>query len=132
MSQDEEGQEMLMQEQVELMGGTGDGEESEEKGRAEGEAKGRAEGEAKGRAEGEAIGRAEGEAIGEAKGRAEGEAKGRAEGENRLAELISKLLAAGRNDDIERASKDPQYRRKLYEEFGIGNTASDADSDSEE
>ena len=65
----------------------------------------------------------------EEKGRAEGEAKGRAEGENRLAELISKLLAAGRNDDIERASKDTQYRGKLYEEFGIGNTASDADSE---
>ena len=124
MSQDKEVQAMLIQEQFDLMDWTSYGEEREEKGRAEGEAKGRAEG--------EAIGRAEGEAIGEAKGRAEGEAKGRAEGENRLAELISKLLAAGRNDDIERASKDPQYRRKLYEEFGIGNTASDADSDSEE
>ena len=98
---------MLIQEQFDLMDWTSYGEEREEKGRAEGEAKGRAEGEAKGRAEGEA------------KGRAEGEAKGRSEGENRLAELISKLLAAGRNDDIERASKDPQYRGK----------ASDADSE---
>ena len=117
MSQDKEVQAMLIQEQFDLMDWTSYGEEREEKGRAEGEAKGRAEGEAKGRAEGEA------------KGRAEGEAKGRAEGENRLAELISKLLAAGRNDDIERASKDPQYRRKLYEEFGIGNTDSDSDSE---
>ena len=108
---------MLIQEQFDLMDWTSYGEEREEKGRAEGEAKGRAEGEAKGRAEGEA------------KGRAEGEAKGRSEGENRLAELISKLLAAGRNDDIERASKDTQYRGKLYKEFGIGNTASDADSE---
>ena len=100
---------MLIQEQFDLMDWTSYGEEREEKGRAEGEAKGRAEG--------------------EAKGRAEGEAKGRAEGENRLAELISKLLAAGRNDDIERVTKDPQYRRKLYEEFGIENAASDADSE---
>ena len=113
MSQDKEVQAMLIQEQFDLMDWTSYGEEREEKGRAEGEAKGRAEG----------------EAIGRAEGRAEGEAIGRAEGENRLAKLISKLLAAGRNDDIERVTKDPQYRRKLYEEFGIENAASDADSE---
>ena len=44
-------------------------------------------------------------------------ASARTEGENRLGELISRLLSIGRNQDVEKAATDPDYRKKLYTEF---------------
>ena len=64
---------------------------------------------------------------GKAEGFAEGKAEGKAEGERNLAELIQKLLATGRTDDIERVTRDPEYREPLYNEFGIGNVTAAAD-----
>ena len=68
---------------------------------------------------------------GKAEGFAEGKAEGKAEGERNLAELIQKLLAAGRTDDIERVTRDPEYRETLYKEFGIGNVTAAADESAE-
>lgn len=57
----------------------------------------------------------------EERGRTEGLAKGRTEGENTLAALMSKLFAMGRIKDAELAAKDPEARKRFYQEFGIGN-----------
>ena len=59
-------------------------------------------------------------AEGEAKGRAEGEAKGRAEGEAKTFDLISKLVALGRMDDVKKAAGDEEARKLLFAEFKIG------------
>ena len=40
-------------------------------------------------------------------------------GENKFADLTRKLLSAGRIEDVQRASADPVYRKKLYEELQI-------------
>ena len=55
-----------------------------------------------------------------AEGREEGLAEGRVEGENKLAALFSKLFAAGRIKDAEKASVDEEYRSKLSAEFRMG------------
>ena len=38
----------------------------------------------------------------------------REEGENRLADLLQKLIDTGRNEDMNRAISDPEYRKQLY------------------
>ena len=58
---------------------------------------------------------ARGVAIGEARGVAIGEKKG----ESKLADLIIKLFASGRGDEVERAAKDEKYRAGLFKEFHI-------------
>ena len=55
-----------------------------------------------------------------AEGREEGLVEGRKEGENKLAALFSKLFAAGRIKDAEKASVDEEYRSKLFAEFRMG------------
>ena len=45
--------------------------------------------------------------------------KGEKKGEERLAQLVQKLLAAGRTDDLEQALKNSSARTRLYKEFGI-------------
>lgn len=40
-------------------------------------------------------------------------------GERKFANLTGKLLSAGRIEDVKKASADPMYRKKLYEEFQI-------------
>ena len=45
--------------------------------------------------------------------------KGRAEGADMILTLISRLLSAGRSEDIERVTKDPEYCNKLMKEFQI-------------
>lgn len=60
------------------------------------------------------------EARGEARGKAIGEAHGEAIGENRLASLLSKLYALGRDEDAKLAVNDRQARVRLYEELCIG------------
>ena len=48
-----------------------------------------------------------------------GLAKGLAKGENRFAALASALIEAGQAEDILKATKDMEYRKKLYKEYGI-------------
>ena len=57
----------------------------------------------------------EGEEIGLAKGLE----KGLAKGENRFAALVSTLIEDGKSEDVLKATKDIEYRKKLYEEYGI-------------
>ena len=45
--------------------------------------------------------------------------KGREEGEKRLAKLVQILLDGGRNDDLNRAMADENYRKQLFEEFKL-------------
>ena len=47
------------------------------------------------------------------------ESKGRKEGENDLAKLMLMLFNQGRTEDANRAAADPEYRKKLYQEFQI-------------
>ena len=49
----------------------------------------------------------------------EGRVEGWMKGTVQLSALISKLIALGRNDDIARVVSDPEYRDKLYAEFGM-------------
>ena len=48
-----------------------------------------------------------------------GRQEGRRAGESRLAKLISALLLSGREQDVAKAAEDPEYRERLYAEFGI-------------
>ena len=41
------------------------------------------------------------------------------EGENRFATLVSALIESGKSEDVLKAAKDMEYRKKLYEEYGI-------------
>ena len=52
-------------------------------------------------------------------GRNEGLNDGRNEGENRMGRLMTTLFELGRVDDAKKASKDPEYRSLLYQEFQI-------------
>jgi hypothetical protein len=45
--------------------------------------------------------------------------KGMEKGESKFADLTGKLLSAGRIEDVKKASADPIYRKKLYEELQI-------------
>ena len=45
--------------------------------------------------------------------------EGRLEGQNILGALTTKLLDAGRTEDLRLAAQDPAYREKLYKEFEI-------------
>ena len=53
------------------------------------------------------------------RGLREGRIRGRKEGEERLARLLINLSKQNRQEDSIRALKDLEYRRKLYEEFGL-------------
>ena len=52
-------------------------------------------------------------------GREIGREIGRKVGEEKLALLLQKLLAQGKNEDIQRISVDKEYRKHLYEEYGL-------------
>ena len=71
------------------------------------------------RREGIDIGIEIGEKKGRKEGRAEGRKEGRAEGETLLSTLIKKLIARGAYDDVDRAASDPEYRNKLYHDYGL-------------
>ena len=51
--------------------------------------------------------------------REEGFAEGREAGEAVFAELVKKLSESGRSDDIIKAAADKEYRKQLYQEFGV-------------
>ena len=82
-------------------------EEATERGLREGRIRGREEGRIEGREEGRKEGRTE--------GREEGERIG----EERLANLLMKLSKQNRQEDSIKALEDLEYRKKLYEEFGV-------------
>ena len=47
------------------------------------------------------------------------EEKGRQEGEGRLLKLVNFLIANGKQDEIERATKDPESLSGMYVKYGI-------------
>lgn len=51
--------------------------------------------------------------------REEGREEGLQEGEDRVAQLVTKLIALNRTVDIDRAASDKEYRKKLMTELGI-------------
>lgn len=61
----------------------------------------------------------EGRREGHEEGRREGLKEGLQEGIANFAELSRLLLAAGRIDDLRRASEDRDFRERLFEEYGI-------------
>ena len=67
--------------------------------------------------------RAEGYEDGEAAGRKIGEEIGRQQGEeigtNRINQLTIILAKENRTEDIIKAANDPEYQKKLLEEFSI-------------
>lgn len=58
---------------------------------------------------------------GEAEGRAEGRAEGNKEGFSRAMALTSRLMADGRERELEEAMRDPEMMRRLLEEYGLSN-----------
>ena len=63
--------------------------------------------------------REEARAEGLEQGRTEGREQGLEEGMTRLNKLNSCLLSANRLSDLQRALQDPEYQKKLLQEFGI-------------
>lgn len=45
--------------------------------------------------------------------------QGLEQGETRLANLINKLISSGRSEDIEKVTKDSEYREKMYIFYGL-------------
>lgn len=77
------------------------------------------EGRIRGREEGRKEGRIEGREEGRKEGRKEGREEGERIGEERLANLLMKLSKQNRQEDSIKALEDLEYRKKLYEEFGV-------------
>ena len=67
------------------------------------------------RNEGIELGRSEGIEL----GRNEGRAEGLVQGEDKMNRLVICLIENGRQDDIEKAARDKQYREQLYKEYDI-------------
>ena len=55
----------------------------------------------------------------EARGEQRGILIGEKKGEKKVTDLINKLLAANRTEDIAKIASDTRYRNKLYKEFQI-------------
>ena len=55
----------------------------------------------------------------EKKGIEQGLEQGLEQGETRLANLINKLISSGRSEDIEKVTKDSEYREKMYIFYGL-------------
>ncbi|RGC71319.1 hypothetical protein DW655_13155 [Lachnospiraceae bacterium AM23-2LB] len=49
----------------------------------------------------------------------QGLAQGQSQGETRMAKLVLELTQKQRFSDLERATLDEEYRRKLFKEFGV-------------
>ena len=63
--------------------------------------------------------REEGREEGIAVGLSKGESIGLNKGIDRMNQLTKYLLKAGRLDDLAKAVEDPEYRDKLFKEFGL-------------
>ena len=55
----------------------------------------------------------------EARGVEIGRAEGLEKVESKLGMLMDKLFSLGRLEDAQRCAKDPEYRRRLYQEFKL-------------
>lgn len=60
-----------------------------------------------------------GERRGEKRGERRGEKRGEKRGEEKMASLIEKLFALGREKEMQEVVKNIEYREQLYREFGI-------------
>ena len=58
----------------------------------------------------------EGRQEGFVQGKAEGKAEGKADERSLLARIIGRLLAAGRIEDAQKATSDPNYLEQLVQE----------------
>ena len=47
------------------------------------------------------------------------EEEGKSEGENQFAALTKRMIRDGRTEELLRVSEEPEYRRKLYREYGL-------------
>ena len=56
---------------------------------------------------------------GRREGRREGKREGKREAEEQMSKLIQKLISAGRITDLQQASNNKKYRKKLMAELGI-------------
>ena len=57
--------------------------------------------------------------MGRREGEKEGLEKGRAETKEKMKRLIQILISEGRIDDLEKASKDVEFQKKLFQEFSL-------------
>lgn len=48
-----------------------------------------------------------------------GEARGAERAEERMTALIQKLTQEQRYEDLARSAREPEYRKQLYQEFGL-------------
>ena len=80
-------------------------------------AKGRMEGRREGMKEGREEGRVKGREEGREEGRVEGRSEGINEGIKSITDLFAKLFSLGRVQDVEKASNDKEYLKKLMEEY---------------
>lgn len=71
------------------------------------------------REEARAEGLKQGRTEGREQGLEQGREQGLEEGMTRLNKLNSCLLSANRLSDLQRALQDPEYQKKLLQEFGI-------------
>ena len=49
----------------------------------------------------------------------QGLSEGRQQGLSRVNQLNQLLIEAGRIDDLEKSSKDPEFQEELFQEFGL-------------
>ena len=55
----------------------------------------------------------------EKKGIMIGEKRGKKKGKKQMAQLVAKLFDLGKIEDVEKVSKDPEYREKLLKDYGL-------------
>ena len=53
------------------------------------------------------------------KGFEKGLKKGMKKGKKQMAQLVAKLFDLGKIEDVEKVSKDPEYREKLLKDYGL-------------
>lgn len=68
----------------------------------------------------EKRGEKSGEKRGEKRGKRIGEKRGQKIAESRMQELLQKLIADNRTEDLVKISKDKEHLKKMYKEYGIG------------
>ena len=76
-------------------------------------------------------GRKEGREEGREEGRKEGRKEGKEEERNGLNRIYSTLFKQGRVEDVQRAVSDPEYLKRIMDEFGIKDDEEDANNTSD-
>ena len=74
--------------------------------------------------------REEGRKEGREEGRKEGRKEGKEEERNGLNLIYSTLFKQGRAEDVQRAVNDPEYLKRIMDEFGIKDDEEDATQNS--